>query len=530
MTTQVLLLNQTCHPGCSVCPHEVAPHVAPADVGRWISKLGSACDEVYVGLEAFAQMESLPEVISACNARGLEVHLLTRGQVFDSTDDAAFALAELKQHGDFTVLIVADSRHWEHTDGQRLARFLEAVRLIGRLPELLYLKRTDEVIPPDLLAADAINQYVTMYVRPGEDLRAFLSHKGWKTVAEEDPIAGDVKVATPNGLAVRPGAFAMFFSGLVLETTHLCNARCSHCYTSCGPDKSAARMPLDKIKRVIADAAALPNLVKRCHVGGGEATIFWDEMLECLTHARDHGFINSIVTNGWWGKSPAAARQKVGELKRAGVENIEFSVDAMHQEYVSSRTISHIITTAKEQDVRITLRVCTTKSHRADAVLGMLSSEDQSGITVATSKVVSIGRAREAIPSADMWTNPGLPLGSCQSILNLTVVPNGDVFPCCAGSEICPSLKLGNAFERPLPELMKAVSSNIFARTLVHAGPAYFASLLQEAGFGDRLLPEYGGICHLCTQICSDPELSGAVQRKLDEKVLGMLHKVAAVV
>ncbi|QWU16909.1 radical SAM protein [Paenibacillus sophorae] len=495
-----------------------------------INKLNPLCNEVYVGIEAFTKMEILPNVIKSCRSKGLMVHLLTRGQQFGSFEDAATALMELRQHGDFTVLVVCDNRHWDTTDKERLAHMLKAIKNVGIFPELLYLKRSDETIPSDLLFMDEINHFFTIYSRTADNLFDFMKQKEWRIVGNEEPAIDLSEAIIQNDIGNRsPGMadFPLFFQTLVLETTHLCNARCSHCYTSCGPDQSPERMPLDQIKRVIDEASALPNLFKRCHVGGGEATIFWDEMLEILKHAKDHGFTNSIVTNGWWGKTLPVARRKISELKLAGVELIEFSVDAMHQEFVSSEPISYIIQAAKESDIRITLRVCTTKSRRADAVIGNLSGEVQSDITIATSKVVPIGRAKEAIPLEDIWTTSELPIGSCHTSLNLAVLRNGDVFPCCAGSEICPSLKLGNAFEQPLPEIMKALRGNFLVRALVHAGPAYFAILLQEAGLGDRLLPEYGSICHLCTQICTDQELTGAVQQKLEEKILGVIPKVA---
>jgi organic radical activating enzyme len=520
MSSQVLLLNRSCHPDCLACPHDGVTEISYPDIDKVITRLSPLYNEVYVGLEAFAKVEILPHVIKSCRSQGLMVHLLTRGQHFSSFQDAATALVKLRQHGDFTVLVVCDKQHWDTADRGRLEHMLKALKLVGFFPELLYLKRPDETIPSDILSMDEINKGFTIYSRTADNLLAFMKQQEWRIAGNEELTIDSSEAAIRNELCAEQVYSPLYFVALVLETTHLCNARCSHCYTSCGPDKSTERMPLQKIKRVVAEAATLPNLFKHCHVGGGEATIFWDEMLELLAHAKEHGFTNSIVTNGWWGRTSTVAHQRVSELKRAGVENIEFSVDAMHQEFVSSKPVSYIIQAAKEYDVRVTLRVCTTKSKRADAVLSKLSNDDQGGISVAITKVVPVGRAKEAIPSEDIWADSELPIGSCHTSLNLTVVPNGDVFPCCAGSEICSSLKLGNAFEQPLTEVMKALRGNFFVRTLTHAGPAYFAMLLQEAGLGDRLLPKYGNICHLCNQICSDPELSGIVQRKMEEKIL----------
>ena len=282
-------------------------------------------------------------------------------------------------------------------------------------------------------------------------------------------------------------------------------------------------MSVDQVKEIVSDASRVPNLVKRCHVGGGEATVFWNEMLEILQHAHKCGFTNSIVTNGWWAKSPEKAMLKVRALSEAGVANIELSVDAMHQDYISIAPILHLIRAAKELDVGVTLRVCTTRSRRADAVLNEFPSEDQGGVTIAISRVAPVGRAAEAIPRSDLFLDEGLPAGTCSTMLNLTVTPNGDVFPCCAGSETCGSLRLGNALDQPLTKVVESVQANLFVRTLVHAGPAYFATLLDEVELQDRLGSEYSNICHLCNELCSDDELSSAIEERLGSRIREML-------
>jgi MoaA/NifB/PqqE/SkfB family radical SAM enzyme len=533
MSSRVLLFNTTCHPDCFVCPGSGQKRtISAADLGELVARIDPEFKNLYVGVEAFGRMELLPTLLDLCRSKELYVHLLTRGQHFESGEEAAYALAELRNHWPFTVLNVCDRRHWDLSNKERFARWVKAVRLVGLLPELLYLRQPGEAMPSDLLFMDDLNKSGTIYCRDAADLLAYFQQKRWSIVENQAPAdysaTSCVRVAARNNPVADLIDFPMFFNTLVLETTHFCNARCNHCYTSCGPDRSAERMPLERLKRVVSEAAALPNLAKRCHVGGGEATIFWGEMLEILRHAKNNGFSNSIVTNGWWGKSSTIAHQKLSELKHAGVENIELSVDAMHQEFLPSKPVSYVIKAAKEYDVRVSLRVCTTKSKRADAVLSQLSGEDQGGVNVAMSRVSPIGRAKEAIPSDDIFFDEEIPLGSCNAFLNLTVGPNGDIFPCCAGSEICASLKLGNAFEQSLSEVMTALRGNVFVRTLVHAGPAYFAMMLNKAGLNDRLPSRYSNICQLCTEICSDAVLSAAVQQELSKKIRGIIPEIAA--
>jgi hypothetical protein len=226
--------------------------------------------------------------------------------------------------------------------------------------------------------------------------------------------------------------------------------------------------------------------------------------------------LNTLVTNGWWGQTPEKARALVRELKDAGVTDVELSADAMHQQFIRRSCIGNVLRAAREAGIAIVLRVCTTRKHKAHRVLSLLPEEDRTGISVAMSKATPLGRAREAIPFEDMWLDPGLPAGACHEVLSLTVVPNGDVFPCCAGSELCPSLCIGNVFRQSLEEMMAQLSDNQLVGTLVHRGPAYLAGMIHEAGLGHKLGDKYANYCHLCNDIFTDPELASVVRARVE--------------
>ncbi len=527
MTTRVLLLNDDGF--ANLDGGRWGSALGPARQSEIVSNIGSDCRELYIGSEAFRDLPALKEVLQFCNIQRIQPHLLSWGQCFENYEIAQGIISELRKITPLTIISVGDQYSWPSVDLYRFDQWLRAVKAAGISAELLFLARDDCPLPKSLLSMRQINTECSIYPRKADGLGNFFELKGWRIVTREtgEAISNDKSIQRANdtdyiveGPDCSPVAPPIFFNALVLETTHFCNAKCDHCYTSCGPEVSKRRLDVETLRRVISEAAQMPNLLRRCHVGGGEATIYWNEMLAVLDHAKNEGFLNSIVTNGWWAKNKIIAERKVVQLREAGVSNIELSVDAMHQEYISTESIDNLIQAAEEAQVKVTLRVCTTESRRADVVLKDIRTNVRAGLTIATSRVTAVGRAKDAIPTSDLFLEDGVPPGTCNSVLNLTITPNGDVFPCCAGSEVCSSLKLGNINEKSLGEIGgQSLRGNSFVRTLVHAGPAYFAALLNEAGVTKWMKPRYGNICQLCTDICSDDDLSNLIQQKLGDQI-----------
>ncbi|MHC4405768.1 MAG: radical SAM/SPASM domain-containing protein [Planctomycetota bacterium] len=406
---------------------------------------------------------------------------------------------------------------------------------------MFYLLAESEKLPETLLNNEGVNKRLTIFSRAAPDLLTYLHEYCIYPSDSDTTVVQALELASPpplasdaehsgTGVLGRPGRLedVLHFNSLVLETTYFCNARCSHCYTRCGPERSyKVRMPVAAAKRVISQAASISCVQNRCHIGGGEARIFWDELREMLRYAADLGFRNSIVTNGFWATRESEADRKVSELVAAGVEIIEISADAMHQEFISTDAVTNLIRAAQARGVAITLRVSTTKTRRAGEVVIELPAENQRDIAIACCKVTPHGRAAYEIPGDDIWVEEGIPVGSCHSALNLNVTPSGDVFPCCAGSETCPPLALGNAFETSLSQVLSSLRWSFLVRTLVHAGPAYFAALLKEAGPGAGLLSGYSSYCHLCTHIFSTPHLAHAARQAVEERVSTLLRAAA---
>ncbi len=117
------------------------------------------------------------------------------------------------------------------------------------------------------------------------------------------------------------------------------------CYQAAGPKGSDIRgdhhLPLEVVKRVIEEAAVLPELIgDRVHVSGGESFMNYEEMLSIFGHARDCQFGNvGATTNAFWALNDGVADRKCGELAEAGVTYLEISIDYWHKPYVSAERV-----------------------------------------------------------------------------------------------------------------------------------------------------------------------------------------------
>ncbi len=505
----MVLINRRCPPGCTACPPGADPTCAPADAAQVLRTWENRADVGYVGMEALAEPEILPDLVRQAAAQGVRPILLTRGGPELPLPRISAVLRTLADHGPFELLLALDNEHFDRLAPGMLGGLLHV--LTNSTPaelHVLFVLPPNTGLPAELLQAEEVNRGALIVTRTGRSLADYLHRCA----------PGRVDIARPVGQSVgRPRrtdpatAYPVSFQALIFQTTYFCNTRCSHCHSACGSESAQRKLAVSEVCRVIDQAAVLPNIGPRCHFSGGEATIYWHELIAMLAHSARRGFINTIATNGFWGISPQKARRKVGELFSVGVRSIELSADAIHHDFITARVLSNIIRAGKEHGVDIVLRVCTTRRSRLGDVLGALDPRDQRDIVLVADVSTGTGRATSGVVSQERWQLPGIPSGACADMLNLVVTPNGTVYPCGNGSELCETLSLGNVRGHGLAAIMGELRSNVLLRTLIHAGPGYFAELMADSELAHKLRPAYGSFCELCTQIFTDPEMTAFV-------------------
>jgi MoaA/NifB/PqqE/SkfB family radical SAM enzyme len=300
------------------------------------------------------------------------------------------------------------------------------------------------------------------------------------------------------------------YHSLVLIPSDHCNISCRHCAPECGP---AVRHPWDVqlLERSITEAARIPNLRKNIHFAGGEPFLYFAQMLQLARHAHRHRFHCSIVTNGFWGVNETRAAGMIASLVEQGLRRVEISVDHFHLEFLPARTIRQALAILKRAGVFVCMRVVTTRKHQVDETLRQFTPDDLDGVEVNASGLIPTGRAVREVDANEYYASPEGAYGSCSGFLNLTIRPDGNVGPCCAGGESTPSLSLGNVHSAPLDAIVKDAEQNLFLKQVVEEGPSSFFEPLRNAGLEHKIRSEYTSICQACSELFRDAEVLQAI-------------------
>jgi hypothetical protein len=128
------------------------------------------------------------------------------------------------------------------------------------------------------------------------------------------------------------------------------------------------------------------------------------------------------------------------------------------------------------------------------------------------------GRAAVAIDPDDFCYRNEIPHGSCaRQFTRLAITASGDVFPCCSPGGFTEPLKLGNANERSIGEILDGTGGNLLFHVLQSVGPSFFVPFIErqigelksERGFVDP--------CHLCHTIMSNSDTRRVVEDTIDQ-------------
>jgi MoaA/NifB/PqqE/SkfB family radical SAM enzyme len=298
------------------------------------------------------------------------------------------------------------------------------------------------------------------------------------------------------------------------------------CYQSAGPHGSDVRgdahLPLAVSLRVLEEAARLPEVGSRVHVSGGEAFIYYAETLALFRHAKQLGFANiGSTTNGFWATKPDTADLRCRELVEAGLDYLEVSLDFWHLPYISLDRIRTLLAASRRAGIKIILRVLSSRKHHLDAILDHFEAKDLLHVTIANGRVHPVGRAATEVPSDEIFFEEVA--GCCEQMLNLTIAPNGNVYPCCAGADMTDAMASGNVLRESLADALFTMKTDRTIREVIHAGSGSLIPIIASLGFADRLQPQHSSICHLCWDIFKDVEVSAALRRHFQEDYLRQL-------
>lgn len=304
---------------------------------------------------------------------------------------------------------------------------------------------------------------------------------------------------------------------LALMFTQRCNAHCRHCNVNSFFDETQD-MPLIDAFRYIDEVANLSANGDEfsVYLSGGEPFLRYQDLLAAALHAKKRGAAQvSCITNGFWGKDEATARQWVTELRDSGVAQVCFSLDDFHQEYIPLDSVLAALAACHEVGLSFAIKSTVTRStRRLPEILGELGDLLlDTYVPVQELAYVPQAKTGDRIPKDDWLLQEGIPHKPCPELGALAILPNGITFPCC-GSGWTKQLVVGNALAESIANLVHRVSDEPLFVSLRDKGPAFFVPYFTQAGCP---LPQerYVNRCHLCMTVLDHPQSERILQLAL---------------
>lgn len=299
-----------------------------------------------------------------------------------------------------------------------------------------------------------------------------------------------------------------------LSFLQTCPLACRDCISESSP-RARDRMPFEDAAGYLPHIARVAKSV--CFTGG-EPFLRWREIGDLCVRARRLGLRVSVVSGAGWVHGEAETRRRVRHLVRRGMVSLLVSWDIYHEEFSSRERAVLLARIAREEGVRVTVRVVQPKGE------GMEPYRDAfRGLRVRVERAdppVRVGRATTLPDAHFAWTDAP-PTDVCNVVEAPVVETDGSVYACCGPSKYgCrPSpLYLGDARREPLDAILRRSRKDPLLEAIHLIGPAGLLRLLGRVpGIRERVprRKRYSGICDLCLDLTNDPVVVEELRRRL---------------
>ncbi len=127
--------------------------------------------------------------------------------------------------------------------------------------------------------------------------------------------------------------------GIMLS--YKCNCRCAHCLYSCGPEWQGS-IEVSDVARIFEGLLKTSKYLRGFHLAGGEPFLDFDRLLRIQKLATEFRIpIEYIETNAGWCLNERTTRDKLEQLRDAGLRRLLVSCSPFHAERVP---LNHVCT------------------------------------------------------------------------------------------------------------------------------------------------------------------------------------------
>lgn len=321
---------------------------------------------------------------------------------------------------------------------------------------------------------------------------------------------------------------------VTILTTDKCTAECRHCCMNSSP---AREHMLTYAQIESALRQLFKNDIKVVVFAGGEPTLLGDDLLKSIAFCRLNGVVSRIVTNAYWAHSLEAAREKCRELRDAGLDEFNVSMDDYHEPYIAFDRVRNAYRAALELDFSaVVIANCMgpesvytpeflekefdlsgMKMQRRFDVDGFSQhfERQEAGklIVISNGYVQRIGRGIDLVDESECSSDIDIAkvppevevFGGCPwAVRSAAVSPRNHLVACC-GFELHgnPILDFGDLGETPASELLDRADDDLITNMIALIGPPKIMQLLKQLCPDEVSFPRerYHSYCETCQDL-----------------------------
>lgn len=267
------------------------------------------------------------------------------------------------------------------------------------------------------------------------------------------------------------------------------------------------------------------STIRWISLNGGEPLLFFDEIRQVLSFAKQYNKKTKVSSNGFWAKTRRITQKKIRELKMAGLDFISLSTDVYHQQFIPIENIRHVLQAAEDENImrEVTIIVDQKSADQVPDILRLLNldveevmigkinffgpnaffNELKNQTVVDVMPLQPFGRGaklRQRCVLNEVEKFKGKP---CPIVGKFPyVMPGGRVYWCCnlfaPGAGHVEKFFVGNLGIESLAEIDQRLKTNMMVDLLAHQGPAGFPWLIGSKKSIDSDRNKYASLCDLC--------------------------------
>lgn len=319
---------------------------------------------------------------------------------------------------------------------------------------------------------------------------------------------------------------------LSITLTYQCPAACQNCGTFSGPGVKT-HLSISAAREAIIQAADLgfANVV----FTGGEPTLRWLDLLECIQLCATLNVPTRIVSNGHWATSLNTARTKISQLQTSGLGEINLSTGKEHIQFIPLERVITATVAALEYRLptSVMIEVHPQRGKIKEEILShptiaSLSDDGRKILKIIESPWMPLDPSEISSPLELCANHENVALKTgCDSVLQTYVLEaDGRIASCCGlGMRAIPELHVSvKLTEHGLAGAIQEAENDFLKLWLRYKGPEKILAWASKINPNVDWENKYAHRCQACMRLYADPTIRKVVRENYREMLTDVIQ------